>query len=194
MSDQQHAHGDEDAGLNAEPDVPAEPAIDIPEDPAEAVPVLMEALMAAKAAASENLDHWQRTSAEFDNFRKRAHRDQQAMVDRAGERVLSELLPTLDSFDAAIAFEAETETEQKLLAGMHGTRTQLLASLAASGLEPIESLGMVFDPERHEAVQVAEGSGTMVVTAELRRGYLLNGRVIRAALVAVGYEEGGAEA
>jgi molecular chaperone GrpE len=169
------------------------PALDLelPEDPAEAVEVLTEVLLEARTEAAGYLDHWQRVAAEFDNFRKRSQREHTEIVSRAAERVLVGLLPTLDSFDAAVAFEAETEKEEKLLAGMHGTLTQLLTALQAEGLEPIQALGAEFDPELHEAVQVDEGSGTMVVTRELRRGYLLNGRVLRAALVAVGYEAGG---
>lgn len=185
MTNDDHTNAEEQTGgLEAEPAA----VLDIPEDAEAAVPVLMEALMAAKAEAGDYLDKWQRASAEFDNYRKRAQREQQAMAGRASERVLSELLPTLDSFDAALSFEAEGEREEKLLSGMVGTRTQLLATLAGAGLEPIESVGLEFDPELHEAVQVGEGSGTMIVTAELRRGYRLNGRVLRPALVAVGYE------
>jgi molecular chaperone GrpE len=199
MTEHQHAHEDEangdvstpadDTGVGTEPP----DGLQIPDDPAEAVPVLMERLMAAKAEAADNLDQWKRATAEFDNFRKRALRDQEALIGRATERVLSDLLPTLDSFDAALNHEAEGEREEKLLSGMRGTRTQLLTTLAAAGLEPVESVGVEFDPELHEAVQVGEGTGTMVVTAELRRGYLLNGRVLRPALVAVGYEGDGAQ-
>lgn len=164
--------------------------LELPEDPTEAVEVLATALLGARAEAAQYLDHWQRVAAEFDNFRKRSQRERAETVSRAAERVIVNLLPTLDSFDAAVAFEAETEKEEKLLAGMHGTLTQLLTALQAEGLEPIQALGAEFDPELHEAVQVGEGSGTMVVTEELRRGYLLNGRVLRAALVVVGYDEG----
>lgn len=189
MTEPQH-EPNEDTAEAGEVEAPALD-LELPEDPAEAVEVLTGALLAARAEAAGHLDHWQRVAAEFDNFRKRSHREHTEIVSRAAERVLVGLLPTLDSFDAAVAFEAETEKEEKLLAGMHGTLTQLLTALQAEGLESIQALGAEFDPELHEAVQVDEGSGTMVVTRELRRGYLLNGRVLRAALVAVGYEAGG---
>jgi molecular chaperone GrpE len=61
-------------------------------------------------------------AADFDNYRKRAMRDQQTIVDRAAERVFSAMLPVLDSFDAALAIEATTETEEKLLRGMRSTQ------------------------------------------------------------------------
>ncbi|MEX0756329.1 MAG: nucleotide exchange factor GrpE, partial [Acidimicrobiia bacterium] len=106
-------------------------------------------------------------------------------VDRAAERVLSAMLPVLDSFDAALAIEARTETEEQLLRGMRSTRTQLMDVLAREGLEPIETVGMPFDPEVHEAVMTSGGDGSLVVSEELRRGYRLRGRVLRAALVAL---------
>lgn len=189
MNDQSFDTPDETgAGLESETNNVSEGEFEIPSDPAEAVPVLVDKLLSARAEKAELADKWKRVSAEFDNYRKRAQRDQAAVVDRAAEAVLSDLLPTLDSFDAAVAFEAETAREEQQLSGVQSTRNQLLATLAAAGLEPIDALGTEFDPAMHEAVQVGQGSGTMLVTAELRKGYLLNGKVIRAAMVSVGYE------
>jgi len=195
VSDQSFDTPDETGGgLESETAAVSEKEIEIPSDPAEAVPVLTQELLSARAESAELADKWKRVSAEFDNFRKRAQRDQAAVVGRAAERVLSDLLPTLDSFDAAVAFEAETPREEQLLSGVQSTRNLLLATLASAGLEPIDALGAAFDPGLHEAVQVGEGSGTMLVTAELRKGYRLNGKVIRASLVSVGYEGDEAQA
>ncbi len=161
----------------------------LPDDPQEAIAVLQEALAAARADATRYLDDYRRMAAEFDNFRKRSQRDQAELVARASERVVMSLLPVLDSLDAAMAVEPDGEASEKLLEGMRGTRDQLLGVLAQEGLTPIESIGLPFDPAMHEAIQIDEGSGTMVVTAELRRGYQFQDRVLRAALVSVGYEE-----
>jgi len=180
-------------GLESETTTVSEGEFEIPSDPVEAVPVLADRLLSARAEAAELADKWKRVSAEFDNYRKRAQRDQAAVVGRAAEAVLSDLLPTLDSFDAAVAFEAETAREEQLLSGVQSTRNQLLATLASVGLEKIDAIGTEFDPALHEAVKVGQGSGTMLVTAELRKGYLLNGTVIRAAMVSVGYEGDEAE-
>ena len=182
----------------------AEPAplIELPEDPAQAVELLLGELAAARAAAGEADDKWKRTAAEFDNYRKRAHRGRAELTARASERLAVGLLPVLDSLDAAVGAGAEAPDETAAEAGMRrglsGTRDLLLSVLAGEGLAPIEALGADFDPALHEAAQVGEGEGRMVVTAELRRGYTLKGRVVRAALVAVGYEPassgpGGAE-
>lgn len=182
----------------------AEPAplIELPEDPAQAVELLLGELAVARAAAGEAEDKWKRTAAEFDNYRKRAHRGRAELTARASERLAVGLLPVLDSLDAAVGAGAEAPDETAAEAGMRrglsGTRDLLLSVLAGEGLAPIEALGADFDPALHEAAQVGEGEGRMVVTAELRRGYTLKGRVVRAALVAVGYEPassgpGGAE-
>lgn len=168
------------------------PSLEIPDDPDEAVAFLMVELLAARAAAAEAVDRWKRSVAEFDNFRKRSQRDQATMVARSSERVLVRLLPVLDSLDAATAVETAA-SEESLRQGLTGTRDLLLSILAKEGMEPIKALGQVFDPNLHEAAQLAEGSGTMVVNADWRRGYTLNGRVIRATLVAVGYEPDGME-
>ena len=180
---------DGEDGVVEEP-AEAVPAIELPEDPDEAIAFLIGELLATRAAAVEAVDKWKRSVAEFDNYRKRAQRDQAAMIARSSERVLVNLLPVLDSLDAAAAMDAGASSEESIRQGLAGTRDQLLSTLAREGLEPIEALGEVFDPNLHEAAHMGEGSGTMVVEAEWRRGYTLNGRVIRATLVAVGYEAG----
>lgn len=159
--------------------------LDLPEDADEAIQVLLGAVHGARSEAGAYLDDLRRVAADFDNFRKRAIRDQQTTIDRAAERVLSAMLPVLDSFDAALATEAATEGEQQLLKGMRSTHAQLVDTLAKEGLEPIATLGEPFDPEVHEAVMTSGGDGKLFVARELRRGYRLRGRVLRAALVAL---------
>lgn len=166
----------------------AEPAvsIDLPEDPAEAVPVLISSLAQSQAEAAGYMDAMQRVAAEFDNFRKRSARERDEIVDRASLRLIERLLPTLDSFDAALAYQTQTESEQKLLAGMADTHRLLMEALSVDGFEPIAATDVPFDPAVHEAVTGpdGDGDGELLVT-EMRRGYTLRGRVVRAALVAV---------
>ena len=104
---------------------------------------------------------------------------------RASQRIIEHLLPTLDTFDAALAYEPQSEGERRVLDGLVGTHTTLLETLAKDGLEPIAATGATFDPRVHEAV-AGGGDGDLVVTAELRRGYTLHGRVVRPSLVMVG--------
>ena len=174
-------HTEDESGT---PD-PAALGLSLPEDPAEARDALLRALDEARNEASSYLDDLRRVAADFENFRKRVTREQQLLVDRASERVLKAVLPVLDSFDAALSIEAGTETEEKLLGGMRGTHAQLLDILTKEGLEVIFAVGEPFDPELHEAVMSSGDGERLVVSQELRRGYRLHGRVIRATLVAL---------
>lgn len=174
-------------------------AAELPDDPVAARDFLMAELEQARAdllelsatavpreQADEYLDDLQRVAADFENFRKRTERDLLENADRASQRVVQSLLPVLDSFDLAVAQEPANEEEATLLKGVLGTRQQLLDTLAKEGLEPIASLGEVFDPEVHEAARVIGDADPLIVLDEMRRGYRLGGRVIRAALVVVG--------
>ncbi|MCP4307455.1 MAG: nucleotide exchange factor GrpE [bacterium] len=169
-------------------DLPTATVVELPEDPAEAVPILLTALGQAKAEANGYLETVQRVAAEFDNFRKRSIRERDDIVDRASQRLIERLLPTLDSFDAALAFQPQSEGEEKLLSGMRDTHRLMMEALAVDGFEPIAAAGVAFDPAVHEAVAgpTGDGEGELMVT-EMRRGYTLRGRVVRAALVAVGH-------
>jgi molecular chaperone GrpE len=157
--------------------------IDLPEDSDEAVRLLLTKLEESRDEATSYLDDLQRVAADFDNYRKRTIREQSTLVDRAAERLVVELMPVLDTFDAAVASEAGTDSERQLMSGMLNTREQLLKALESEGLEVITSIGEPFDPEVHEPVGAPGGSGALIVSQELRRGYKLKGRVLRAALV-----------
>jgi len=160
--------------------------LELPGDPAEAEALLLRELAEARMEAGETLENLQRLAAEFDNFRRRVERDHAENVARASQRVIENLLPTLDAFDAALAFEPQTESEIRILDGMRSTRAQLLETLAHDGLEPIAAVGEIFDPKVHEAVSGAQGGeGELVVGSDLRRGYTMRGRVIRPSLVTV---------
>ena len=171
----------------------------LPEDPAAARDLLMAELekvradfleLSATAVPREEADEYvtdlKRVAADFENFRKRTERDLLDNAARASQRVVESLLPVLDSFDLAVAQEPATDSEATLLKGVLSTRQQLMDTLAKEGLEPIPSVGELFDPEVHEAARVIEDAEPLVVVAEMRRGYRLGGRVIRAALVVVG--------
>lgn len=161
----------------------------LPDDPSEAVDYLLCEVKEAREEATSYLDDLKRVAADFDNYRRRAMREQGETTQRAAERVVVDLLPALDSFDAAVAIEASTDSEEKLLAGIHRTQEQLLTILKGLGLEVVPTVGEAFDPEVHEAVMSpSEGNGRLIVREELRRGYTVNGRLIRPALVSLEYE------
>jgi molecular chaperone GrpE len=172
------------------------PDLQLPDDPAAAVQVLASALDEAWKSEATHLDDLRRVAAEFDNFRKRSMRDQQEMTERASQRVVEALLPVLDSFDGAFSHEAQSPSEESLLAGVQSTFHQLMEVLSGEGLAAIATDGETFDPTVHEAV-AGGGGDDLVITSELRRGYTMQDRVIRPALVAVaprhqeGHEEEG---
>jgi molecular chaperone GrpE len=186
-SDAEGGSGSE-AGAALEPEpAPEELGIELPDDPDAAQALLLRELAEARQEAGEYLETLQRIAADFDNFRKRVERDQAENVQRASQRLIEALLPTLDTLDAALAFEAQTDGEAKMLDGVRGTHTQLLETLAREGFGPIDAAGHPFDPSVHEAVAgpTEQGDGDLVVATELRRGYVMRGRVIRPSLVTV---------
>ena len=158
--------------------------VEIPEDPAEAIRVLVAALQQAQESEAARLEDAQRLAAEFENFRKRSGREFEDVVARASQRVISSLLPVLDSFDGAFEHEAKSPSEELLLAGVQRTFHQMMEVLEREGLATIPTDGEAFDPTVHEAV--AGGAGEdLVIASEMRRGYTLGGLVLRPALVAV---------
>ena len=157
--------------------------VDLPEDKDEAIEILLGRFEQSRDEATSYLDDLKRVAADFDNYRKRSTREQAATLDRAAERVVRELMPVLDSFDAALATKAESETERLLLSGMINTREQLLKVLEQEGLQVVPTVGEAFDPEIHEPVGAPDGATDLVVSEELRRGYRLKERVLRPAMV-----------
>jgi molecular chaperone GrpE len=171
-------------------DAAEELGIELPENPEEAQALLLRELSEARQEAGEYLETLQRVAAEFDNYRKRVERDHAENVQRASLRIIEHLIPTLDNFDAALAYEPQTPAEEKILEGVRGTYDLMLETLANEGFVPIAAAGVPFDPAVHEAVAgpTAGGDGDLVVAEELRRGYLLRERVVRASLVTVEHE------
>lgn len=136
---------------------------------------------------AELLDTLRRVQADFENYRKRVLREQTALVERATERLVEDLLPVLDSFDGALGSlpAADSPEGEKVRNGVVGIRTQLVTVLEKAGLERIEATGAEFDPNEHEAVLQDDGDGEPRVGEIMRTGYRLKGRVLRPAMVRV---------
>jgi molecular chaperone GrpE len=132
------------------------------------------------------LDTLRRVQADFENYRKRVLREQTALVERASDRLVEELLPVLDSFDGAlVSVSAETPEMEKVRNGVESIRAQLVSVLEKAGLERMEADGAVFDPNEHEAVLQDDGDAEPRVAETMRTGYRLKGRMIRPAMVRV---------
>jgi len=131
----------------------------------------------AQCLAEERLDQLLRCRADLDNVIKRAAKEKEENVKYASEKLISRLLPVLDSLDQAAKHDDGTKVLYQ----------QLFEILASEGLKPIESIGQKFDPFRHEALfQVKkEDLEEDTVAEEIQKGYLFNSRVIRFSKVAV---------
>jgi molecular chaperone GrpE len=141
----------------------------------------------ARQEAAEYLDSLQRLKAEFENFRKRMIREQSEFLRLANQRIISDLLPVIDSFDRAMKVLESGEADEKFHQGIKMVYQQLEDTLAKEGLKEINPEGEEFDPLKHEAmmqVESQEHKENMVVEV-LEKGYELKGRVIRPAKVKV---------
>ena len=125
----------------------------------------------------------QRVQADFENYRKRVLREQTAIVERATEGLVGQLLPVLDSFELALGILGDAE--EKVRKGVELVYAELLGVLERAGLERIATDGSPFDPNVHEAVLSEEGDGDPVVAETMRGGYRLKGKVLRPAMVKV---------
>lgn len=145
------------------------------------VEVLTEELDATRRERDDYLDALRRLKAEFENSRKRQERERQRILQTASENLITELLPVLDNLDRALEHEGDVRE------GVRATRDQLADVLGREGLLPVASDGQSFDPNVHEAVMSQPSEeheeGTIIQTFE--RGYVLNGKPIRAAKVVV---------
>jgi molecular chaperone GrpE len=144
------------------------------------------ALEALQRERDELYDRLLRTTAEFDNYRKRTERERREIGEAAASGLVRDLLDAIDDFDRALA--APGAANDGFRRGIELVHRRLLDALRSRGAEPFESVGEIFDPAWHEAVATEPVTGTKregEITAELRRGYRMNGRLLRPAQVKV---------
>ena len=129
-------------------------------------------------------DRLLRKQAEFDNYKKRVERERSEFVQFASAELMKELLNALDSFDLAIR---NAQTDETTLRGFELIYKQLLDTMNRFGLKAIEARGQKFDPNFHQAVSTMASNELEenTVLEEMRKGYLLNGRLLRPAMVSV---------
>ena len=134
-------------------------------------------------------DKYLRIYAEFDNFRKRSMKEKMEFMQTAARDTMSALLPVLDDFDRAKKIAEQPESKEVFSEGVSLVYQKLYTVLTGKGLKKMESTGMEFDPEQHEAVTEIPApsedlKGKVVDTLE--EGYLLNDKIIRYAKVVTG--------
>ena len=150
----------------------------------ESMPSIEELLQAAELKATEHHDAWLRAKAETENVRRRAQEDIAKAGKYAIERFASELLAVKDSLEAALA--NDNQSAEAIRAGVELTLKQLVTAFEKSSLAEINPLEEKFDPHKHQAISQIEvdGEPNRVINV-LQKGYALNERVIRPALVVV---------
>jgi len=133
-------------------------------------------------------DRLLRRQAEFENYKKRVERERGELIQSASAELIRELLGVLDSFDLAIRNVAsEGNAGEDMLRGLDLVYKQLQDTLGRFGLKVIEAKGQPFDPNFHQAISTVSSDTVPenTVVEEFRRGYTLNGKLLRAAMVAV---------
>lgn len=177
--EQNGLHNEEEAKVTGETEGMPEEKDDVQES--------LEEKLAAKDEEFNDLNQrFLRLAADFENYRRRTRQETGEIRRTANERLLRELLPIIDNYERALE-AAKKELPENMYTGIEIIYRQLCNLLAQEGVEPIESVGKPFDPQYQEAFQRIETSEYPedTVTAEVQKGYLLQGKVFRPALVIV---------
>ena len=157
----------------------------LPESPSSDAEVEIQKLIEERDSLQDRL---LRRQAEFENYRKRADRERNEYVQSASAELVRELLNVLDSFDLAIRnASSEGSAGEDMLRGLDLVYKQFLDTLGRFGLKAIEAKGQTFDPNFHQAISTvpSDEAPENTVVEEFRRGYTLNGKLLRAAMVSV---------
>jgi len=140
-----------------------------------------------KKEAEELKDKYLRLYADFENYKRVSAKEKQALVKYSIEEIIKEILSVVDHLELALEHSSDDEASKPLKEGVEMTLKELKTTLEKFGLTGIDALGKPFDPSVHHAMsQIAsDESEENTVIAEFRKGYMLNDRVLRAALVGV---------
>jgi len=139
----------------------------------------------AQAKAAENWEHYLRAKAEMDNLRRRSVKDVENAHKYGTEKFATELLPVLDSMMMGLA--TENASAETLREGMELTLNMLQKMMEKLGIEEIDPINEKFDPEKHQAMSMQPNGEVEpnTVIAVMQKGYSLNGRLLRPAMVMV---------
>jgi len=151
----------------------------------ETMPSLEASLRQAELLAQEHHDAWLRAKAETENVRRRGAEDADKARKFAVEKFAAELLAVKDSLEAALA-TGDAASIESLKSGVELTLKQLVSVFEKNNLVEVNPLGEKFDPNSHQAIGMVDGEGEAnTVATVLQKGYLLNERVLRPAMVMV---------
>ncbi|HEX9028957.1 MAG TPA: nucleotide exchange factor GrpE [Anaerolineales bacterium] len=153
----------------------------------EEVEQLKKELAESRSKADEYLDGWQRSRAEFANYKKRVDRDQSQIHQAAAGVILKRYLEILDDLDRALKNRPQNGDGAGWAAGIELIYRKFMAILDAEGVKVMEAEGKIFDPNLHEAISQSEVPGyeSGQIVEVIQKGYILGDRVLRPALVRV---------
>jgi molecular chaperone GrpE len=162
-----------------------EPKAETPKELPEATITPEEALAEEKKRAEEYLASWQRSQADFINYKRRSEQERLDFNSFANANLVLSILPVLDDLERAIKAIPEEFNGHDWVEGIKLVERKFKTTLEGQGVKPILALGMAFDPKLHEAIRHEKGKEGMVI-AEYQKGYTLNGKLLRPSHVAVG--------
>jgi len=151
------------------------------------VKAVKEELKSTDKETGEYLDYLKRLKAEFENYKRRSQKERERIVSWSNEDLIKQFLPVLDDLERAVDSSQQSKNLASLMEGMRMILDQLKAILQKQGLQEIKAKGEEFDPHFHEAlmsVGLAEYPDNLVVE-EMRKGYKLNNKILRPAMVKV---------
>ncbi len=148
----------------------------------EEVKKIKELIESQKIELEEKDDRLKRLMAEFDNFKKRSQKEREGLYNTLISDIFTSLLPVIDNLEKAVSVKTEDENYKQ---GVEMVLKQFKDVLSSNGVKEIETIGKTFDPELHEAVGsvVDESFGEKEIKEEYRKGYIIDGKVIRHSLV-----------
>jgi molecular chaperone GrpE len=151
------------------------------------VKTLEEALEAEKRRSEEYLTQLKYARADLDNLKRRFDRQLEDAEKHSNERIIMELLDVVDELEMAVKSARLLNSAEDLLQGVEMTLKKLTKTLENEGVFPIKSVGERFDPSRHNAVEKIEKEGVegCTIVEEVRKGYTIRDKVIRASMVKV---------
>lgn len=136
----------------------------------------------------ELMNNWKRTAADFENFKKRTETERKELVEFSKEITVAKLIPSLESLEQVLIYAPIDDKYKEWLTGLKATIAQLEKTMEELGVVKIKTHEMPFDPNLHEAVEEVDGPEGKIMK-ELQPGFMLNGKVILPAKVAVGRKE-----
>ncbi len=175
-----------DPGEQTQADEPSRGEDQTPHIPLSPVPLspLSKSIGALLEAKQTTQDRLLRTAADFENFKKRSRKDSREGAQRAENRVVTEFLPVLDNLQRALSHT--DAAREGLLEGVKMVNKQFLAIMERFEIKPFSSIGEVFNPERHEAIQQIHSERPAgMICEELQVGYLRGERLVRPSMVIV---------